>query len=136
MYGETLGKWRTADLLIGLAYLARRESDEHPCSHVAQRGTPLGHGMSVAECQAALDEMRVIQRFMKYCVAMRERRAAVKQRMMSNIGIGVCEGGVGGCGGMWCGPSLLWRVHTAHKCMCVCTYSRHVYAHAHSAHIG
>lgn len=122
MYGETLGKWRTADLLIGLAYLARRESDQHPCSEVARRGTPLGQGMSVTECQSALEELRVIQRFMKYCVAMRQRRAAVKQRMLSHIGIGtwVFVLGGGGC---------LEGTHTGRLCRVVFGWY-HVHIHA------
>lgn len=33
-YGETLGRWRTADLLIGLAYLCRRDPDTHPIAGV------------------------------------------------------------------------------------------------------
>lgn len=98
MYGETLGKWRTADLLIGLAYLARRESDQHPCSDVVRLGGPLGRGLSLEQCQSTLDELRIIQRFMKYCLAMRERRPAAKQRMFANIGIGVC--GSGSCDGV------------------------------------
>lgn len=44
MYGETLGRWRTADLLIGLAYLARREQQEHPVADIARHGRPLGTG--------------------------------------------------------------------------------------------
>lgn len=42
MYGETLGRWRTADLLIGLAYLARREREEHPVADIARCGHILG----------------------------------------------------------------------------------------------
>ena len=53
MYGETLGRWRTADLLIGLAYLAQRESDEHPCADIAEHGRMLGLGLSSAD-RAAL----------------------------------------------------------------------------------
>ena len=53
MYGETLGRWRTADLLIGLAYLAQRESEEHPCADIAEHGRMLGLGLSTAD-RAAL----------------------------------------------------------------------------------
>lgn len=53
MYGETLGRWRTADLLIGLAYLAQRETDEHPVTDVAQHGEVMGQGLDRAG-QAAL----------------------------------------------------------------------------------
>ena len=42
MYSESLGRWRTADLLIGLAYLARREGQEHPVADIASKGKPIG----------------------------------------------------------------------------------------------
>jgi hypothetical protein len=52
MYGETLGRWRTADLLIGLAYLAQRGTEEHPARDIAKHGQIVGSGMSRAECEA------------------------------------------------------------------------------------
>ena len=45
MYGETLGRWRSADLLIGLAYMARRELDYRPIADIAEQGTPFGWGL-------------------------------------------------------------------------------------------
>ena len=42
MYSESLGRWRTADLLIGLAYLARREGQEHPVADIAATAEPIG----------------------------------------------------------------------------------------------
>ncbi len=44
MYSESLGRWRTADLLIGLAYLARREGQEHPVADIAAKAKPIGLG--------------------------------------------------------------------------------------------
>lgn len=44
MYSESLGRWRTADLLIGLAYLARREGQEHPVADIASQAQPIGLG--------------------------------------------------------------------------------------------
>lgn len=44
MYSESLGRWRTADLLIGLAYLARREGQEHPVADIAAKAQPIGKG--------------------------------------------------------------------------------------------
>lgn len=49
MYGETLGRWRTADLLIGLAYLARREPQESPVADIAKAARPLGQGVPVEQ---------------------------------------------------------------------------------------
>lgn len=44
MYSESLGRWHTADLLIGLAYLARREGQEHPVADIAGKAQPIGQG--------------------------------------------------------------------------------------------
>ena len=48
MYSESLGRWRTADLLIGLAYLARREGQEHPVADIASKAQPIGKGHASA----------------------------------------------------------------------------------------
>ena len=56
-YGETLGRWRTADLLIGLAYLARREKQEHPVADIAQHGTLFGLGAVVQPSSEVLVRM-------------------------------------------------------------------------------
>lgn len=53
-YGETLGRWRTADLLIGLAYLARKEGTEHAAADIAAQARPLGEGMSLEELEASM----------------------------------------------------------------------------------
>ena len=45
VYGETLGRWRSADLLIGLAYMAQREADERPIGDIAAQGLPFGDGL-------------------------------------------------------------------------------------------
>ena len=45
MYGETLGRWRSADLLIGLAFMARREVDERPVGDIAAQGLPFADGL-------------------------------------------------------------------------------------------
>ncbi len=54
IYGETLGTWRTADLLIGLAYLARREppGGDALCD-VAATGRPYGEGLEGDEKRKA-----------------------------------------------------------------------------------
>lgn len=46
IYGETLGTWRTADLLIGLAYLARREPPGgETLGDIAAAGRTYGEGL-------------------------------------------------------------------------------------------
>lgn len=54
MYSESLGRWRTADLLIGLAYLARREGQEHPVADIAATAEPIGLGHADASEQATV----------------------------------------------------------------------------------
>lgn len=50
VYGETLGTWRAADLLIGLAYLARRDPPGGSVlQDIATAGTPYGAGLRGAE---------------------------------------------------------------------------------------
>lgn len=73
-YGETLGRWRTADLLIGLAYLCRKDPEEHPVADIARQGRPFGQGLSPQQWPAALVELRQLERFFRYCSGLRERR--------------------------------------------------------------
>ena len=46
MYNESLGRWRTADLLIGLAYLARQESANRAIADIACTGRLVGEGVA------------------------------------------------------------------------------------------
>ncbi|KAA6418802.1 MAG: lipase class 3 family [Trebouxia sp. A1-2] len=88
MYSESLGRWRTADLLIGLAYLARREGQEHPVADIAAKAKPVRLAdVKPAHQTDVLEEMRHIQRFMGYCLALRERRPAGQQAVFSSLGI-------------------------------------------------
>ena len=41
VYTESLGRWHTADLFIGLAYLSHREALEYPARDIALRGRPI-----------------------------------------------------------------------------------------------
>ena len=61
MYTETLGRWHTVDLLVGLAYLSQREPLEYPALDIAYRGRLLAGAQSTAlsegqgvECVRAL----------------------------------------------------------------------------------
>jgi hypothetical protein len=54
MYTETLGRWGTADLLIGLAYLARHDSNEQQLAAVAAQGRPFAEGLEGEARQAAV----------------------------------------------------------------------------------
>lgn len=58
-YGETLGRWRTADLLIGLAYLARREKQEHPVADIAQSAKLFGLGTVVPPSAQVLVSLQI-----------------------------------------------------------------------------
>ncbi|CAL8464467.1 g4002 [Coccomyxa elongata] len=87
MYGETLGKWRTADLLIGLAYLAQKGTEEHPASDIAEHGEVLGVGLPPAERQELVAELRSVQRCMRYCRALRERQAFAQAAVLHGMGV-------------------------------------------------
>jgi hypothetical protein len=49
MYNETLGRWHTIDLFVGLAYLSHREAVEYPAADIAAKGTRLGLESGVNE---------------------------------------------------------------------------------------
>ena len=65
MYGETLGRWRTADLLIGLAYLARSEREEHPVADIARCGELIGSGPGQQQQQVLVSTFSLILDFCK-----------------------------------------------------------------------
>ena len=41
VYTESLGRWHTMDLFIGLAYLSHREALDYPAQDIALRGRPI-----------------------------------------------------------------------------------------------
>jgi hypothetical protein len=45
---ETLGRWHTADLFFGLAYLSQRDGTEHVAADIAAKAIPLASGLSPA----------------------------------------------------------------------------------------
>jgi hypothetical protein len=49
MYSETLGRWHTIDLFVGLAYLANREAAAYPAADIAAQGMALGKGLASSE---------------------------------------------------------------------------------------
>ncbi len=89
MYGETLGRWRAPDLLVGLAYLARKDGEVHVAEDIAKQGRLYGEGLNAEQRAAALQEIDVIQRFMRYCSCLRERRGAQQRDLFKSLlGIG------------------------------------------------
>ncbi|KAK9825386.1 hypothetical protein WJX81_007825 [Elliptochloris bilobata] len=83
-WGETLGRWSAADLLIGLVYLARRSTGGQ-LADVARHGQPAGLHASASERAALVTELRAVQRLMAYCRALRQP-AALRQRMAIEAG--------------------------------------------------
>ncbi len=41
MYTETLGRWHTVDLFVGLAYLSNKEQAVWPAADIAAKGQPV-----------------------------------------------------------------------------------------------
>ena len=84
-YGETFGRWRTVDLLIGLSYLCRKDTDEHPVADIARHGTVYALEATGAEREAALAKLHRIERFFKYCSGLRERRPVFQRRYIVEV---------------------------------------------------
>ena len=54
MYTETLGRWHTIDLFVGLAYLSNRASPEYAAADIAMHGRDVAGGLSLTEGLALL----------------------------------------------------------------------------------
>jgi hypothetical protein len=52
MYTETLGRWHTVDLFVGLAYLSNKDSGGYAAADVAARGTPVSVTGPLEDCWA------------------------------------------------------------------------------------
>lgn len=84
-YGETLGRWRTADLLIGLAYLCRKDLENHPVEEIARLGRPFARGLTGTARAEALAELARIERFFRYCSGLRERRPLHQRKYVHQV---------------------------------------------------
>eukprot|EP00890_Picochlorum_soloecismus_P002970 jgi/Picsp_1/3674/NSC_06511-R1_lipase class 3 family protein len=86
-YGETIYKWRTADLLIGLAYLCSKEPDptDHPLSDIGRYGQVYGRGLSFKQKEKSLALLDVLERSFRYCSGLRERRPVFQRRYMMEV---------------------------------------------------
>ncbi|GLC75379.1 hypothetical protein PLESTF_001630500 [Pleodorina starrii] len=82
MYNETLGRWHTIDLFVGLAYLSHREALEYPAADIAASGNPveLGPGSSVTEQIKLILELQEARRYMLYCKGLKLRREEMQAR--------------------------------------------------------
>jgi hypothetical protein len=54
MYSETLGRWHTVDLLVGLAYLSHRETMAYAALDIANRGQVVSMDQTVDKTKALL----------------------------------------------------------------------------------
>ncbi|KAK9804709.1 hypothetical protein WJX72_001137 [[Myrmecia] bisecta] len=90
IHGETLGRWPVTDLFLGLAYLARRQGQEHPLADLAKQGRPCGDASnhSLHNHEGLLAELHTLERFMNYCLALRERRPPQQRLIFQQLGIG------------------------------------------------
>lgn len=84
-YGETFGRWRTVDLLVGLSYLSRKGTEEHPVADVARHGHVYALDSVGAERQESLALLARIERFFRYCSGLRERRPIFQRRYLIEI---------------------------------------------------
>lgn len=62
-YSETLGRWKTADLLLGLLYLSRKEGDGHPAADIAAKVSlsffTIRHQLALVFCPGAMPAVLV-----------------------------------------------------------------------------
>jgi hypothetical protein len=84
-YGETFGRWRTVDLLVGLSYLSRKETEEHPVADIARHGNVYALDTVGAERQESLAFLARLERFFRYCSGLRERRPIFQRRYLIEI---------------------------------------------------
>ncbi|KAI7845939.1 hypothetical protein COHA_000485 [Chlorella ohadii] len=85
MWGDILSRWRTVDLLIGLAYLCRKDPEEHPLADIARQGRLFGADLAPEQWPAALAELCELERFFRYCSGLRERRPAPQRQYFRDV---------------------------------------------------
>lgn len=104
MYGETLYKWKTADLLLGLYYLCSKNSAvypshrilseedvQHPLHDIGMHGQVYGIELEDDESvHRAKDFLRVVEKCLKYNSCLRERRPIYRKRRVIEL-MGVKE---------------------------------------------
>ena len=86
-YGETIYKWRTTDLLIGLAYLCSKEPDpnDHPLMDIGRYGQVYGRRLSIKQRERSMEFLDVLERSFRYCSGLRERRPVFQKRYMMEV---------------------------------------------------
>ncbi|MEW5308838.1 MAG: hypothetical protein WDW38_000768 [Sanguina aurantia] len=86
MYNETLGRWHTVDLFVGLAYLSHRDTVEYPAADIAARGHPISINVSEANKPALLAELQELRRYMLYCKGLKQHTVVVlKQQPLAGL---------------------------------------------------
>ena len=85
LHDQTIGRWRTMDLLFGLSYLCNKERNEHPVADIACYGSVYGHGLVGKERDDALKRLDDIERVFRYCSGLRERRPIFQRRYLVEI---------------------------------------------------
>jgi len=90
-YSETLGRWQTADLLLGLLYLSRREGEGHPAADIVSQGTAVEPGIvSQVQMAAALEEVGVLKRILALCCVQRLKHSQ-QAAAWKELGIGEAD---------------------------------------------
>ena len=95
---ETLGRWRTVDLLVGIAYLSSRngtggegDSDQASAAIAASGGAPAGSAGPEATCPSAaadlMARLAAVRRVMLYCRALRQRSPAGQAAVFVSAGL-------------------------------------------------
>lgn len=85
-YKETFGKWRTGDLLLGLAYLARRDAGRQVESKVQGQLLDVNI-MSDSEAKTRLEDLKDIRRAMQLAFVTRFRKVQNIKAALQALGL-------------------------------------------------
>ena len=93
LHDQTLGRWRTVDLLFGISYLCSKDAPEHPVADIAHKGRVFAYGLSGKELSVAMRHLDDIERICRYCSGLRERRPVYQRRYLTEV-LGIPQGDI------------------------------------------
>lgn len=92
MYHETFGRWHAIDLFFGLAYLARRPTEEYPAADIAAAGQVLHDvRMQPQHARDLIQQLQEVKRYMLYCQGLKHNKPELQlKHWRITTGLGGC----------------------------------------------
>jgi hypothetical protein len=92
MYQETFGRWHAIDLFFGLAYLARRPTEEYPATDIAAAGQVLHDArMQPQHARDLIQQLQEVKRYMLYCQGLKHHKPELQlKHWRITTGLGGC----------------------------------------------